>query len=286
MVTMRSIQLLVSSVVLSAFAASAFGQGAPPPPPPPPGGGGSGGGGSGGAAGWPEAISDRPYTLNNGMVEIHGAMPIFGAGGSDNFVLVGAGASLGVSDQLEIGGDYAFELAPSADVAGVFAGHLSYRLVHNSQMSAALGVGALYSHGVDGVLLTGGLSLRYRLNPQLSIFTDSNICGQCLHAAGPVLGQGFAAIPGKGNSIVGFTLPVGLGYQVDPHLYLFGSTILAAVLLAPTTDSATIFSDAFIVTGGGWITLSNKFELGGQITDDVEHAGDNYFFELMGRVFM
>lgn len=278
---MRSIHLLISVVVVSALAATALAQPAPPPP--------GGGGTTTGADAWPQAISDRPYTLNAGMLEIHGSMPIFGLQGGDNFVLLGGGVSYGVSNELEIGGDYAFQASPSTDAAGVFAGHLSYRLVHNQQMSAALGVAALYSHGADGVLLGGGLSLRYRLTPQLSIFTDSNVCGQCLHVAGPVMGQAFLAIPtgsGGGDSIFGFTAPVGVGLQVSPQVYLFGSTVLAAFILSPQSEHAFIFSDFFVVSGGGWLTVSNKLELGAQITDDVEHAGDNYFVELMGRVFL
>jgi hypothetical protein len=270
---MRSIQLLVSLVAVS-LAAPALAQPAPAPS---------------GADAWPQAISDRPYTLNAGMLEIHGAMPIFGVQGGSNNVLLGGGVSYGVSNELEIGGDYAFQASPSTDAAGVFAGHLLYRITHNSKMSAALGLSALYSHDVNAMLFSGGLDLRLRLTPQLSIFTDTNACGQCLHVAGPVLGQGFLAVPtgsGGGDSIFGFTVPAGVGLQVSPEIYLFGSTVIAGFILSPQSEHAIIFSDFFVVSGGGWLTVSNKLELGAQITDDVEHAGDNYFVELMARVFL
>ena len=273
-----------------AIATPALAQDAPPPPPngpPPPGAAAPG------VAGWPQAISDRPYTLNAGMLEIHGAMPIFSAGGGDANILLGGGVSYGISDQLEIGGDYAFQLAPKTDAAGVFAAHALLRLVHNSQMSAAVGASIFYSNDFNGLtLFSGGIAFRYRLSPQLSIFTDTNACGGCINVMGPVFGQGFLAIvsgSGTGSSnttVAGFTIPAGIAYQANPQLYLFASTVFGAILLSPQTDSFFLFNDAIPVVAGGWYGVSPKLELGASITDDLKDAGNNYFFELRGRVFM
>src|SRR5438105_222355 len=74
------------------------------------------------AASWPAEISGRPWNLDAGMLELHGALPIFGtnySGGSNasTEIFAGGGIAYGVSRELELGGDYAFEAKPSTDAA-------------------------------------------------------------------------------------------------------------------------------------------------------------------------
>lgn len=286
---MRSSKLFVILSVV-AFATPALAQDAPPPPaggPPPPGAAAPG------IAGWPAAISDRPYTLNAGMLELHGALPIYGAGG-DTSALLGVGAAYGVSDQIQVGGDYAFQLAPNTDAAGIFAAHVKLRLTHNQQMSAALGASIFYSDSLSSsgvTLLSGGISFRYRLNPQLSIYTDTNAAAGAVNIAGPVMGQGVVAIVSgsngaSGETLAGFTIPAGIAYQASPQLYLYGATVFGAIILSPQTDSFFLFRDVIPIVAGGWYSVSPKLEIGASITDDLKDAGNNYFFEFGGRIFM
>jgi hypothetical protein len=282
---MRSIHLWTTLLTL-ALAAPVFAQSAPPPP-------GPSGSGSSGLGGWPEAVSDRPFNVNGGMLEVHGSLPIFtlatGGGMSDTLVLGGGGVAFGLSDQLEIGGDYAFQVSPKADVAGVLAGHMQIRLHHDAKLSAALGGAIGYSDSVNGFALAGGLALRYRLSPQLSIYSSSSglpICGGCLHVLGPVTGQVVIGVPNSGGSAVLVNLPVGLGLQVSPQLYLFGETSVATLFLSPSNFSLAEFSDYIGVNAGGWLTVDKHLEIGGSFADDLKHPGDVYLVEVLGRIFL
>jgi hypothetical protein len=236
---------------------------------------------------WPRAIADRPYNLNQGMVELHGAMPISGVGG-DTEVLAGVGASFGASDKIELGGDYAFQISPKTDAAGIFAAHVKIRLAHDEKMSAALGASILYSHSLysDGLVLGfGGVAFRYRINKQISIFSDTNVCGGCVNVAGPVAGQFiFANVSdsggGSSQNIVAFTIPAGIGIQANSQLYLSAATVFGAILLSPTTDSYFLFKDTIPVVASAWMSVSPQVDLGISLTDDVKDASNDYFVEL------
>lgn len=279
---MTSLRLAIACGVL-ALSAPAFAQDAPSAP-----------GGTGGLSGWPGAIADRPWNLNGGMLEVHGSMPIFaassgGGGSSDTLVLAGGGLSVGVSDQLEVGGDYAFELSPSSDAAGVFAGHAMLRLVHDSQLDIALGGAAFYSHAADGFAIAAGAAIRYRLSRQLSIYTGTGgvpICGTCLQILGPVTGQALFLVPNSGDAEILLNVPVGLGFQASPNLYIFADTSIATLELSPRSDSVAEFSDYIGLHAGAWITASNKLEIGGSFADDLKHAGDLYIVEIAAKVFL
>jgi hypothetical protein len=261
--------------------------GAPPPGPPP----------AGTMTGF-TPISDRPWTLGAGKLELHGALPISGAGG-DTAALLGGGVAYGASDAVQIGADYAFQLAPDVDAAGFFAGHVLFKLHHDKQMSAALGGSIFLSRALadENVLLFGvGLALRFRLTPQVSLYTDTNVCGGCINIAGPVMGQGLIAHVGGSNggdgaTLVGFTVPVGLAFQATPQVYLYGATVLGAAFRvssggSSSSDSAFLFNDVIPIIAGVWYTASKQLEIGASITDDLKNSSDNYFFELRARMFL
>ncbi len=286
---MRTQIIAIAATLLSVSIARAD-EAAPPPPPPPPGPPAAAATAPVPApSAYPEAMADRPYNLNGGMLELHAAMPIFAVGtNSSTEILLGVGASYGVSDLIEIGGDYALALSPKVDAAGFLAGHVKVRLVHNEQMSASIGAAAFYSDSLSNsgvILLAGGVSFRYRLNKQLSIFTDTNLCGNCINIAGPVMGQALVAvISGSGGSngetIAGFTIPAGVGFQATPQLYLSASTIFGAILLSPQSESYFLLRDAIPIVASAWYGATPTLDLGATLTDDVKNAGDNYFVEF------
>ena len=241
---------------------------------------------------WAPEIALRPPTLNAGMLEVHGSLPIFKTGGTfgdDTLILGGGGVSYGVSNELELGGDYAFEVSPEVDAGGVFAGHLLYRLTHNDQMSAALGAGLRYSHAADdAVIFTGGVAFRYRLNKQVSIFSNTSgmpLCGSCLQLLGPVTGQFLVARSGDTTGVV-LNLPVGVGFQVSPELYLFGETVIATFILSPESAHINEFSDYIGLHAGAWYSASKQLELGAGFGDDLKNASDIYLIELRARIFL
>jgi hypothetical protein len=233
------------------------------------------------------AVSDRPYTLGAGKLELHGALPISGVTG-DTSALLGVGVAYGATDSIQIGGDYAFQLAPDVEAAGFFAGHVLIKVAHDAKMSAAVGGSIFLSRALtdENVFLFGvGVALRLRLTPQLSLYTDTNVCGGCINIAGPVMGQGLIAT-GFGDTLAGFTIPVGASFQATPQLYLYGSTVIGAVLVSPETDSVLLFRDVIPIVAGAWYSASKQLEIGGAITSDLKDAGNNYFFELRARMFL
>ena len=237
-------------------------------------------------------IADRSPTLRAGGLELHGSLPIFsqtGLGG-DRLILGGVGGAFGLTDDVQLGADYAFEVSPDTDAAGVLAAHGLFRIAHGGQTSAAVGGGVLYSHAVDGIAFAGGLQLRIRLNQQFSIFTNTSgipLCGSCLQLLGPVTGQLFVAHPNDGgDNLVVLNLPVGLGIQATPELYLFGETVIATVLLSPKTDSVKEFSDYIGLHAGAWLSASKQLDVGAGLGIDLKNTSDDYLFELRARLFL
>jgi hypothetical protein len=271
---------------LAAVAGTALAQPAPsmaPPPTEDPNGMG--------IANWPQAIADRPTTLNGGMVELRGDIAVFGfstsGSSTDTFSLAGVGASFGISNGIEVGGDYAFQVSPDVDAAGVFAGHLQLRLAHGGPLSASLGVAALYSHSADGIVLAGGLNVRYRLSPQISLYTMTSgvpLCGGCLKVLGPVTGQFLIGIPNKGDTEVVLNLPVGLGIQASPEVYLYAETSLATFMLTPENTNIATGGDYVGLNAGAWFAASKQLDLGISFADDLKHAKDLYLIEVAAKI--
>ncbi len=268
-------RITMTGCVLAALAGTALAQPAP----------------EAGIAAWPQAVADRPTTLNAGMIEFRGDVAVFGfstsGSSSDTFSLAGIGASLGISDAIEIGGDYAFQVSPDVDAAGVLAGHLQLRLAHGGPLSASLGISTLYSHSADGIVLAGGLNVRYRLSPQVSLYTMTSgvpLCGGCLKVLGPVTGQFLIGIPTHGDTEVVLNLPIGLGIQASPEVYLYAETSLATIQLSPSSDSIASGGDYIGVNLGAWFAASKQLDLGISFADDLKHASDLYLVELAAKV--
>lgn len=272
------IRITTIGCTLAALAATALAQPAPNP--------------EAGITTWPQAVADRPTTLNQGMIEFRGDVAVFGfsssGSSSDTFSLAGIGASVGISDAIEIGGDYAFQVSPDVDAAGVLAGHLQLRLAHGGPLSASLGISTLYSHSADGIVLAGGLNVRYRFSPQVSLYTMTSgvpLCGGCLKVLGPVTGQFLIGIPSHGGDTeVVLNLPVGLGIQASPEVYLYAETSLATIQLAPSSDSIASGGDYLGINAGAWFAANKQLDLGISFADDLKHASDLYLVELAAKI--
>ena len=240
----------------------------------------------------PIPIADRSPTLPASGLELHGSLPFFASGdlGGDTLVLGGVGGAFGVSDDFELGADYAFEVSPETDAAGVLAGHGLVRIAHGGQVSAAAGAGFIYSHAADGIAFTGGLSLRIRLSDQVSLFSNTSgipLCGSCLQLLGPVTGQLVVLHPNDGeDNLVFLNLPIGLGVQATPQVYLFAETVLATALLSPDTENIALGADYVGLHLGGWFSASKTLDIGAGVGTDLKDANDAYLVELRARLFL
>lgn len=295
----------------------------------PPAGGGGGdataagaGSGSGSAAGsvtavpagptadWPIAINDRPLVLNQGKLDIHGGFPIatssstnaMGMSTSNTVEDLAIGATYGVADKIEIGGDYALRLNPDASAKGLLDFHGGYAALHSGKMDLAVAAG-LQILFVDGVDATGmattnsylslqlGAWLRYKVADKISIFTGNpgtpgGLPGFFGFVFPPVGYQLAIGLNNSGPTIL--SLPVGAGFQATPNIYAFLATDIADIYLSngPANSSAHIFGSDFIPVGVGAFYSMPKLDVGVSISDDLKNAGDLYILNLLARFYV
>lgn len=226
------------------------------------------------------AMADRSYNLPAGTTELRLNVPVAVAPDIDTLMLIGFGGGYGMSDRLELGGNVAFVAIPSNSIAPLFAGYARMQLAHTEAVSASLGTQLTFSPDLDGVVLSLGVSARYRFTRQLSLFTESGICGSCADFLGPVTGQVIIAL--ASGSAAFAVLPVGVGFQATPDAYLYASLPLAAFNITDG-EAALIVRDAVILSGGGWLTVRPKIDLGIQLTGDIKQLSDALLIGFSAR---
>ncbi len=254
-------------------------------------------------------INDRSITMPKGKGEVHGGLPINrlslpdGMGGGTSSVSEGLsfGASYGVNDKLEIGGDYALSLHPGS-VKGPLTVHGVYQVVHGAQLDIAIG-GALVVHPIESTDLNTmettttayaaldlGAWARYRLAPKVSLFTG--VPG-LPHRTVPLSRLSFALPPQPYQLVIGlnnkgaiaFALPVGIGIQATPQVYAFAAVTLLQLNLA-NTQNAFLIRDFVPIALGGFYALP-KLDVGATFaTDGNRKQGASFLsFELEARYF-
>lgn len=282
------------------------------PPPParaqPPGDGPSTSTTSAAAASVPLAINDRSLTIGKSRIDVHAALPIgvitlpdiTGNKTSSTIVGFSFGATYGLDDKIELGGDYAIGLEPG-DLKGALTLHGAYLAIDKPKYDLAIS-GAFvvhpigYTDPISGasstttyVALQAGAWFRYRIKPQLTVFTGLPALPH------PNLGlsrSGFAFPPlpnqltiGLNNSgAIALGLPVGVGYQATPKIYAFLATNLANIKISHTSN-ALLFADFIPLTIGGFYSLG-KFDLGAVFSDDLRQAADYLSLSFVARAFI
>jgi hypothetical protein len=287
----RSIALAFASLAVPTGLALADEGGAPPPPPASPT-----------ASAWSQ-IDTRPLVLPANKIEAHGGLPILalanGTGGTATGEAMAFGGTFGVVDKVEAGLDYAFPLHPNGDLgSGVLQLHGAYAALHSDKLDLAIAAELEFNlRGTTEYQIDLAAWLRYRIAPKLSIFTGqpatpTTISGFSSFLAPPIAYQ---LTFGLNNSQPTFlSLPIGVGFQATPQLYLFGETSIAEIFITNgpmnagggTTNASFIFSDAIPLGLGAFFSVSDQLDVGAVFADDLKNAGDLYVFTLAGRFYI
>jgi hypothetical protein len=257
----------------------------------------------------PLQINDRPLTMAKGKVEAHGGLPISrlslpdGMGGSTSSVGEGlaVGASYGIDDKLEVGGDYALSLNPGS-AKGPLTLHGAYHVVHDAKLDIAI-AGAFVVHPIDSTDLVTmntttttyaaldlGAWVRYRVAPKVSLFAGLPALP---HGSVSLSRLSFALPPQPYQVVIGlnhkgaiaFGLPAGVGIQATPQIYAFASITLLQLNLS-NTQNAFLFRDFIPIALGGFYSL-DKLDLGASFaTDGNRKQGANFLsFVLSARSY-
>jgi hypothetical protein len=235
---------------------------------------------------WPQEIIARPFTLNAGMIDAHVAgellalktgmdamgNPTYSTGES-----LALGVAFGVSNQLQLGVDYAAPVHPNFHAGdGTLGAGAAFRFAHSETISGALAAQFVYLRqtvaGIttDSEAIDVGIAFRYRFVDSLSVFTP-----------GPQLAIGL-----NKPQPISATIPVGVELQASSSLYLQVATNLAKIGIKDYSGSNQyIISDFIPVTAGVYFSPSNQLDIGVVASDDLKHASDAYALLATLRFF-
>ena len=253
------------------------------------------------------AIDERPLTLPKRKIDLHGGLPIILLPSRDNMgnvtssAVVGltAGATYGIDDKTEIGGDYTIPLSP-ASLNGLFAIHVAHSVIHDAKMDLAL-AGALEVQPIDKLDAMGNVTtttmlalelgawFRYHIKPKLSVFTGL----PALPHRGISLSQQGVALPPLGYQLnlglnnggpIVLELPIGASYQAAPNIYLYAATNLAQIKIA-NFPNQFLFKDFVPIGLGGYYAMP-KLDVGVEFADDLKIAANYLSITFIGRYFL
>ncbi len=253
--------------------------------------------------GWLQ-LNDRPLVLPAGKFEVHGGVPILNvtttAGmppvtSSSVFEGLSVGATYGVADKIEAGVDYSFPLHPNGDVTkGALALHGAFAAIHDDKMDLAVAAALaldLGGNSTNAQILLGAW-FRYHVAPKISIFTGQipipTVLFPVAGAQLPPVGYQFD-IGLNNKQPIALGLPVGVGIQAAPNVFVFAETEIANIYFSngPGNSSATfIFSDFIPLGVGAYFAASDQLDLGVVFADDLKHAGDAYAITFGGRYYI
>jgi hypothetical protein len=227
---------------------------------------------------WGQRYLDRPRTLPKGVVEAGGyldldrvsAVDAQGGSRSTTTTRLYAAAGYGVSDQLEVRLSYGLALdeleAKGPVSAGVGLG------LKEGQLALAVAGDFVYDLLGEVGEIGVGARARYKLMPNLALYTQRQLV--------------VTVLSDDDRKPANLRLPVGVGFQLNDQLYLFGETELA-VLNLKDSESLTLFADYIPLTVGGVFALSSKLELGGLLYTDLEDdAFDTMLIEAFARIYL
>ena len=254
----------------------------------------------------PLAINDRGLVGRRGGLEVHGGLPTLvltlpgvmpGTTTSSTSEGLAFGATYGIGEKAEIGGDYALSLSPGS-IQGPLTLHGAYLAYAHGKLDIAVAaaVAVDFLDAVDPTTMktttTSAFALelggwvRYRATPKVSLFTglpalpSSTVSLSKLSFALPPLPYQLAVGLSSGSAIA-LDLPGGVGFQAAPNVYAFAMLNLAHLRIS-NTQTALLFKDFIPVTVGGFYSR-DKLDLGATLGDDLKQGTDYLRFELIAR---
>lgn len=178
---------------------------------------------------WPRAVFARPLTLPEGLAQVGGDIVATNAFDGFGLNLVGG---YGISDDLEVTGFYLFSLD---DFNG--KGNLDVDVGYKLARGAAGGKLEVIGRGRVGYDIGGesanplrlGAHVQYSLTDKIALITPGQQLSIALEATPEVMGVG-------GAREIFLQLPVAVGYQATPELYLQLDTTLAKIKIADSAN--------------------------------------------------
>lgn len=244
---------------------------------------------------WPKEIIDRPLTVLAGKFGAgadffiaHTSVTFMGMTNSSTSEGLGLVGGYGISDDLEVGGSYAFALN-EFEIKGPLTLFGNFNLTNDGKLAVGAGAGLVLDfNGTDimtgdsqtDVALVAGLGVRFKLAPKFAVFTGNPW-------APGLLGDHFK-LGLSGDETKSFSIPVGFAMQATPELFAYISTNLATILISDPGmgDRVSLISDATPLTIGGWFALSTNLDVGASVIfPDLQNAGDFWAITVGARYF-
>jgi hypothetical protein len=177
------------------------------------------------ATAWPRAIIDRPLTLPKGLVALQGDLATPTSSFFDP-ALIRVGVGYGINDDLELNfAAYSFN-TDDAGHGAIDAG-LGYKLLRGAaggklEVIARAQVGYHLSNDGDLDPIGLGVHVQYNVTPKIAI-----ISGAPGTLYSPQLSIGVVD-----PKLTTFSLPIGIGFQATPELFIEADTQLATFTIS------------------------------------------------------
>jgi hypothetical protein len=219
----------------------------------------------------PQSIIDRPRTLPAGELELDGS---YSYANIDRSSVLGLGAGYGVTSDLDVHVAYGVAVAPDTSSSEPLTIDLGYTFLRAGALTAAAHVaGGFVVHG-HATPLELGANVNYRLADSVAIFTGAGAGGNQLSIA----------LSGDPKPIE-LAIPVGVGVQLSPQLYVDAQTLIATFGLH---DASTTYigTDYKFLDARAFVSLSRALDLFAEFsTYDVTSPGDLYAIHAGVRAF-
>jgi hypothetical protein len=188
---------------------------------------------------WSRSVIDRPLTLPKGLISA-GLDIVNSTSSFFDPALIGIVAGYGVSDDLEISPiQYAFSTKDAGK--GDLTAGAGYKLLRGAAGGKleVIGRAAInYDLAFKGLDLALGAQAQYNVTPKIAVYTPGGQLRQGIIASETIV----AGMTIKGDNVTSLTLPIGVGFQATPELWVQADTNLGNIKIANGPDSAFIFS--------------------------------------------
>jgi hypothetical protein len=240
-----------------------------------------------GAPRWPRGAIDRPLTLPAELVvagfDVVGASTVAMAGASPSLGwIAGLAAGYGVTDGLEINAvtpNYTFALK-DFEIKGALDIGVGYKLLRG----AAGGKLEMIARAIAGYDLNAsaarplrlGVHVQYNITPRIAVFT---------HDIG--LGNAGLSIAVEGDPRpIGLTLPIGVGVQASPSLWIEADTAPFSMLDVSGGDTQSIGDVTPLLATAIYNLMDGHLDAIGYFGfTDLQQAADTVTFGVGVRYF-